>query len=75
MPNKNFNPRQRQLRRIGIDLCEYAILYEHIKYHTHASKYAYLNYKTWTHDLEWPLTILTQHKCNYGKSAHFLIIH
>ena len=29
-PGKKFNPGQRQLQRIGTNLCEYAILYEHI---------------------------------------------
>ena len=72
MSSKKFNPGQRQLWRISTDLCEYAILYENIKYHRHISKYVYLTYKTWPHNLEWPLTILTQHECNYGKSAHFL---
>ena len=71
MPSKKFNPGQKQLWRIGTDLCEYAILYENIKYHTHTSKYVYLIYKTWPHNLEWPLTILTQHECNYSKSAYF----
>ena len=74
MPSKKFNHTQRQLQRIGTDVCDYAILYEQIKYHTHASKYVYLTYKAWPHNLEWPLTILAQHECNYGKVAHFKLL-
>ena len=46
MPSKKFNHTQMQLQRIGTDVCDFAILYEQIKYHTHASKYVYLNVHT-----------------------------
>ena len=36
--------------------------------HTHVDM---CTYKTWLHNLEWPVTILTEHKFNYGKLAHF----
>ena len=45
-PAKNLTIHKGNYRESATDVCDYAILYEQIKYHTHASKYVYLNVHT-----------------------------
>ena len=51
-------------------ICKYVIWYQHIRYHRNTHTYVYLTHKTWPHNLECIVIILTQCQSNYGDLAH-----
>ena len=72
--NAQQNPRQSQLQRTKAYLCKYVMWYEHINIR-HTYTYVYLTHKTWQHNLECLVIILTQCQSNYYKSSHLWITH